>query len=126
MAVSQPGGRGRFRTAAGPVGRAAIVDAFLPRVCRSGRGLDGGGRLLLSSGAVGLDLDFYSDDPTPRAQMTTDEVRSLLAGGHFAPGSMGPKMEATIDYLEAIDGETIVCRPEDLGDALLEMLENLV
>ena len=43
---------------------------------------------------------------------------ALHAEGQFAAGSMAPKMEAAIDYLDAIDGETIVCLPEDLVEAI--------
>ena len=62
--------------------------------------------------------DFYGDDPTPRPELTADEVRRLHDAGHFPAGSMGPKMEAAVDYLAAIDGETIVCLPEDLVGAI--------
>ena len=31
---------------------------------------------------------------------------------------MGPKVEAAVAYLAAIDGETIICQPEDLVDAV--------
>jgi carbamate kinase len=75
-------------------------------------------RLVITTDVDQVYEDFYSEDPIPRPELTIDDVRHLHAAGHFAPGSMGPKMEATIDYLEAIDGETIVCRPEDLGDAI--------
>ncbi|MCP4224788.1 MAG: hypothetical protein GY773_15740 [Actinomycetia bacterium] len=41
-----------------------------------------------------------------------------MADGQFAAGSMGPKIEAAVDYLEAIDGEVIICLPEDLVEAI--------
>jgi carbamate kinase len=31
---------------------------------------------------------------------------------------MGPKIEAAVSYLAAIDGETIICSPEELVDAV--------
>ena len=31
---------------------------------------------------------------------------------------MGPKIEAAVDFLDAIDGESIICLPEDLVDAI--------
>ena len=37
---------------------------------------------------------------------------------NFAVGSMAPKMEAAFDYLAAIDGETIICLPADLVEAI--------
>jgi carbamate kinase len=62
--------------------------------------------------------DFYSDDPIPRPELTDREVRELQARDQFAPGSMGPKMEAAVDYLAAIDGEAIICLPEQLVEAI--------
>ncbi len=62
--------------------------------------------------------DFYSDHPRPRRELTADEVRRLHAGGHFPAGSMGPKMEAAVGYLEEVDGEVIVCLPDDLAEAI--------
>jgi carbamate kinase len=62
--------------------------------------------------------DFYSDDPRPRPELAADEVLRLHDAGQFPAGSMGPKMEAAIDYLTAVDGETIICLPEDLVAAI--------
>jgi carbamate kinase len=31
---------------------------------------------------------------------------------------MGPKIEAAIDFLEAVDGDVIICLPEQLVEAL--------
>ncbi len=62
--------------------------------------------------------EFYSATPIPRPELTGAEVRALHAAGQFAEGSMAPKMEAAVDYLEQIDGEVIVCLPEDLVEAV--------
>ncbi|MDH3755643.1 MAG: carbamate kinase [Acidimicrobiia bacterium] len=62
--------------------------------------------------------DFYSDHPTPRPELTKDEVAVLASSDQFAAGSMAPKMEAAVGYLDAIDGEAIICLPEHLVDAI--------
>jgi carbamate kinase len=62
--------------------------------------------------------NFYSDNPIARAELTSAEVRTLHEQGQFAAGSMAPKMEAALDFLEAIDGEVIICRPKDLLKAI--------
>ena len=49
---------------------------------------------------------------------TVDEARALHAAGQFAAGSMGPKIEAAIDFLEAVDGDVIICLPEQLVEAI--------
>lgn len=61
---------------------------------------------------------FYSDSPVPWPELTVTEARMLAAQGEFAAGSMGPKMEAVIDYLEVIDGEAIICLPEHLVESV--------
>ena len=48
-----------------------------------------------------------------RTSLTRSEAARLLERGEFAPGSMGPKIEAAISYLDAIDGEVIICLPDE-------------
>jgi carbamate kinase len=62
--------------------------------------------------------DYYSDHPRPLPELTRSEALALYEQGQFAAGSMGPKIEAAIDYLAAIDGEVIICLPEALVDAI--------
>ena len=53
-------------------------------------------------------------------RMTLDEARAFLAAGtHFAPGSMAPKIEACIGFLERGGGEAVISSPENLELALL-------
>jgi len=51
-------------------------------------------------------------------RMTVAEARGYLAEGHFAPGSMQPKIEAAIDFLEHGGQRVIVTRPEHLETAM--------
>ncbi len=78
----------------------------------------GAPRLIITTSVDYVYEDFYSDAPTPRPELTAEEAKSLATEGHFAEGSMGPKIEAAVSYLAAIDGETIICQPEDLVDAV--------
>lgn len=48
--------------------------------------------------------------------ITLEEARKYLKQGEFAPGSMGPKIEAAIEFLEGGGGNVIITTPE-----LLEM-----
>ncbi len=50
--------------------------------------------------------------------MTVAEARKCAAEGEFPPGSMGPKMEAAIEFLEAGGEEVIITRPELLSEAV--------
>jgi len=53
-------------------------------------------------------------------RMTLEEARAYLAAGsHFAPGSMAPKIEACIGFLERGGGQAVISSPENLELALL-------
>ncbi len=75
-------------------------------------------RFVITTSVDAVYEDFYTGAPIRRAHLTIDEARSLLAAGQFPPGSMRPKIEAVVDYLAAVDGEAIVCLPEDIVTAL--------
>ena len=51
--------------------------------------------------------------------LSVDEAKHYLAeGGHFARGSMAPKIQAVINYLEAGGKEALITNPQNLGRAL--------
>ena len=52
----------------------------------------------------------------PRLDVAT--ARRLLRDGEFPPGSMGPKIEAAIDFLEGGGAEVLITLPERLAAAL--------
>ncbi len=78
----------------------------------------GSPRFVITTSVDHVYEDFYSDEPVARPELTTDEVRAMHAAGQFAPGSMAPKMEAAVDYLDEVDGEMIICLPESLVSAI--------
>ena len=52
-------------------------------------------------------------------RMTLAEARSWLAEGtHFATGSMAPKIQAVVWYLEAVGGRALITNPQSIGAAL--------
>ena len=52
-------------------------------------------------------------------KMTLSEARNYLAEGkHFAKGSMAPKIQAIIWYLEATGNKALITNPENIGRAL--------
>jgi carbamate kinase len=59
---------------------------------------------------------------TPRAigieRVHAAEARALLAAGEFPPGSMGPKVEAAIEFVEAGGREAIITALADVRSAL--------
>ena len=59
---------------------------------------------------------------TPRQRdlerVSLEEIKAYQTAGEFPAGSMGPKMEAAIRFLEGGGKEAIVCAPEALHDAI--------
>ena len=68
----------------------------------------------------GLDLSLsYISPAVERLRgFTVEEARRYHAEGHFPPGSMGPKIEAAIDFLEGGGKRVIITQPHLLEDAL--------
>jgi carbamate kinase len=64
----------------------------------------------------------YTDYRTPRqapvGRVEAARARRLLAEGHFAPGSMGPKIEACARFASAPGRAAVVCDPPGLAAAL--------
>ena len=51
-------------------------------------------------------------------RMTVAEAKRYMAEGHFAPGSMLPKIQAITWFLEAGGKEAIITNPENIERAL--------
>lgn len=73
---------------------------------------------IILTGVEQVSLDYGK--PTQRGLPTLSmaEARDYLAGGQFPPGSMGPKIEAALEYLEKDGEEVLITSLESLGDAL--------
>ena len=63
-------------------------------------------------------LHFGSPQERSLETLTVAEAKKYLNEGHFAPGSMGPKIEAAISFLEQGGGEVIITLPERTIEAL--------
>jgi carbamate kinase len=75
--------------------------------------------LLISTSVEQVALDFGRPEQRWVDQMTLAEAKQYLAEGtHFAPGSMAPKIEAVIRYLEAGGREALITDPENIERAI--------
>ncbi len=75
---------------------------------------------MISTAVERVALDWGRPNQRWIDRMTLSEAKRYLADGtHFAPGSMAPKIEACIGYLEAGGGEAVITSPEHLELALL-------
>jgi carbamate kinase len=77
----------------------------------------GAKRLVITTGVDCIYRDYLTDHKTPIARTSVKELRAMHARGEFPPGSMGPKVEAAIDFLTHGGDEVIICRPEALVEA---------
>jgi carbamate kinase len=75
--------------------------------------------LLILTSVPGVALDYRTPRQRFLSRMTTAEARAYMADGHFAPGSMLPKIEAAIRFGESRPGRaTIIARLADAVAAL--------
>jgi len=63
-------------------------------------------------------LNYNKPDQRAIDQMTLREAKKYMEEGHFANGSMLPKIQAIIWFLEAGGKEAIITNPENIARAL--------
>jgi carbamate kinase len=80
--------------------------------------LVGATTLLLVTGVEQVALDFGTPEERPLERMTAAEARGWLAEGQFPPGSMGPKIEAAVQFVEAGGEHAIVTSLDRMAEAL--------
>jgi len=61
---------------------------------------------------------FGQPDQEALTRLTVDEARRLLDDGEFPPGSMGPKIEAAISFLDGGGQAVVITSPEHIQAAL--------
>jgi carbamate kinase len=75
--------------------------------------------LLISTAVEKVAINFGKTNEKWMDQMTLAEAKQYLAEGtHFAKGSMAPKVQAIIWYLEAGGKQALITSPEKIGKAL--------
>lgn len=95
------------------IGREAVVDkdlaaAILARDVESST-------LLVLTDVPAVQRNFGSEHARPIERMTAPDARELLEAGEFGAGSMGPKVEAAVRFVEQSGGRALI---GDLGEAV--------
>jgi carbamate kinase len=99
------------------IGTAAVVDkdyasSLLARQIKADL-------LLISTAVEKVALNFGKPDQKWIDRMTLEEAKGYLAEGiHFAKGSMAPKIQAIIWYLEGGGKQALITNPQNIGRAL--------
>jgi len=69
---------------------------------------------IISTAIDAVYLNFGMGNQKPINHATVSEIKQYLAEGHFKPGSMKPKIEAIIQFLEDGGKQAIITSPESL------------
>jgi carbamate kinase len=69
---------------------------------------------IISTAIDAVYLNFGTEKQKPISHTTLSEIKQYLAEGHFKPGSMKPKIEAIIEFLESGGKKAIITSPENL------------
>ncbi len=73
---------------------------------------------IISTAVEKVSLNFGKPDQVDLDVMTMAEARQYMEEGHFAPGSMYPKIEAIVSYMENGGAKAIVTNPDNIARAL--------
>jgi carbamate kinase len=74
--------------------------------------------LLISTAVEKVSLNFKQVNQRDLDSITLSEAKRYYQEGHFAKGSMGPKIQAVINYLEKGGRTALITMPETIGKAL--------
>ena len=78
----------------------------------------GASKFIISTDVDKVALNFGTPQQVDIDRMTAAECRRYLDEGHFAPGSMLPKIESALRFLEQGGDEVIITQPHQLLEAV--------
>ena len=73
---------------------------------------------IISTAVEKVALNYNQPNQRWLDRLSLAEAREYLAAGHFLKGSMGPKIEAIVSFLERGGQRALITNPENLGRAL--------
>ncbi|MDP4126919.1 MAG: carbamate kinase [Bacillota bacterium] len=74
--------------------------------------------LIISTGVPTVYLNYGKPNEKALDKVSLAELKQYMSENHFAPGSMLPKVQAVISFLENGGKEAIITNPESLEDAI--------
>ncbi|HUJ72286.1 MAG TPA: carbamate kinase [Verrucomicrobiae bacterium] len=97
-------------------GVAAVIDKDLASAALAKE--IGADLLVISTAVEKVCLNFGKPNQKTLDRMTVGEAKQYMAEGHFKPGSMLPKVQACVQFIEEGGTEALITSPEALPDAL--------
>lgn len=94
------------------VGVEAVIDKDLTAALLARR--IGASRLMVLTGVDQVWLRYGTPEARPLGEVRADDMARWLAEGHFPPGSMGPKIQAALQFLADGEGDVVITSPEAL------------
>jgi carbamate kinase len=112
------GGIPVIRTNHGLEGVDAVIDKDLASSLLANQ--LGIGLLVISTEVEHVALNFGKSNQQPIHLMTIREAEQYINEGHFAPGSMLPKVEAAVRFLKRGGQRVVITAPEFVEDAVVD------
>ena len=78
----------------------------------------GASTLLMATAVEGVYLNFNTPGQELLSELKAEDAQRYLEVGHFPLGSMGPKIEAALNFLEEGGAKAIICSVNDIANAL--------
>jgi carbamate kinase len=75
-------------------------------------------RLLILTDVERVAINYRKPDQKELSRLTLEEARRYIAEGHFAAGSMGPKVRAAVQFVESGGKQAIITHLHSIVDAL--------
>jgi len=74
--------------------------------------------LIISTAVEQVYINFKKPDQKALDKVTLAEAKKYIAAGHFAAGSMGPKVQAVVEFLAGGGQEALITDPQHLVAAM--------
>lgn len=74
-------------------------------------------QIIAVTGVSRVAINFGKDDQRDLETMTLAEAEQYMKEGHFPPGSMGPKIEAAMDFLRSGGEAVVITSPSEIEEA---------
>jgi carbamate kinase len=78
----------------------------------------GADTLVIATDVPNVMVDFGTASARPLGRVTTDELRRHAAAGQFARGSMGPKVDAALRFVDGGGSSAVITSLEHIADAV--------
>jgi carbamate kinase len=73
---------------------------------------------VISTAVEKVSLNYKKPNQIDLSTISVEEARKYMAEGHFAPGSMLPKIQAAVDFVETTGGVGLITDPANIYDAV--------